>query len=163
MHTRTKQWLQNSRDSGHKVGKCYLWNCVRPSLLLQSSGLASVIQVDKGCQGADRYRRRLGYSRGAKANSWILIWLLVFKLKMEGVTSALVPLSPLPPAHGAAPASGAWQGRLRPLLCCRGLTLSFSSAELRLFRVEHRLLSPEPAADLQNFQASKAMDGFTRV
>lgn len=68
MHTRTKEWLQTSQDSGHKVGKSYHWSCVRPLLSLQASGLTSIIRVHKGCQGADRYRRRIRYSRGEKAN-----------------------------------------------------------------------------------------------
>lgn len=68
MHTRTKWWLQNSQSGGHKVGKSSHWNCVRPLLSLQLSGLTSITQVHKSCQGADRYRRTIRSSRGVKAN-----------------------------------------------------------------------------------------------
>lgn len=69
---------------------------------------------------------------------------------MKGLTSALVSLSLLPPARGAAPAVP------RAVVPGRGGSLSFSSAELRVFRVERHLLSLEPAVDLQHFPSIKS-------
>lgn len=78
---------------------------------------------------------------------------------MKRLTTALVSLSVLPPAHGAAPAvpSAVVPGRGGPGPCSAAEgSLSFSSAELRVFRVERHLLSLEPAVDLQCFPCIKS-------
>lgn len=78
---------------------------------------------------------------------------------MKGLTTALVSLSLLPPAHGAAPAvPGAvvpGRGGSGPCSAAEG-SLSFSSAELRVFRVERHLLSLETAVHLQYFLSIKS-------
>lgn len=78
---------------------------------------------------------------------------------MKGLTSALMSLSLLPPARGAAPAVPRavvpGRGGSGPCSAAKG-SLSFSSAELRVLRVERHLLSLEPAVDLQHFPSIKS-------
>lgn len=84
---------------------------------------------------------------------------------MKGLTTALVSLSQLPPAHGAAllcPWSAACQGGPGPCSAAEG-SLSFSSAELRVFREEHICFHQSQQLICKIYQASKAIDGFTRV